>query len=68
MMVAILTFFSISFEESLETLPADDSFSRDGIAIMVAGHTHTFSVRADCMLCLWTSEMIANVGALPTYV
>ena len=43
--------FGISFERSLETLPSDDSFSRDEIAIMVAGlyqteqmDTHTSSL------------------------
>ena len=35
--------FGISFETSLETLPSDDSFSRDGIAIMVAGLTLTLN-------------------------
>ena len=33
--------FGISFERSLETLPSDDSFCREEIAIMVAGLTLT---------------------------
>ena len=36
--------FGISFEKSLETLPSDDSLSRDEIAIMVAGLTLTLTL------------------------